>query len=373
MKSYISLTLFLILLCGLTNCKNEDPIMPSGLTLSVTEGGANTLLVLKGKDLSDIRKVMFGEVDAPFNPVYNTDKVFMFNVPLAAKFGPQKIALYNAGGEKTKTELDFKVLQPEPVVLDVQPRSSSKGELLTITGSNFDGEGYAADLVVTIGGVVAKVVSRERAKLTVEMPDTPGGVVSVSTVNTAFGGGEAITEYSISVEKVYHLIADFDGGGSADKSYWYTYGDVDGAWSVASVAVTPKSGKYASMSNKTLVYKNTYNGASHDDQIVYDLSKVVDGTTAIRLDANSNGVKTTNLTVQLKDEYGGNWKKTIKADWDGWAPVTFKFSDFAFGYGTQVGTAIDATKLQRVEILFSDYQNVAQEIHFDNIRLIELK
>lgn len=169
------------------------------------------------------------------------------------------------------------------------------------------------------------------------------------------------------------MIADFDGGGSSDKSYWYTYGDVDGPFVTVAADPAPKSGKFMKMTNAKGTNKNGYVGASHDDKIVYDISKVTTENTAIRLDVNSNGKKSTGLFVGILDSNGGNWVKTIKCDWDNWQAVTFKLSDLNFWYGTQKGNKIDGKKIVRITVGFDNYKDTAQELNIDNIRFIEYK
>jgi hypothetical protein len=350
--------------------KKESVIMPAGLQVSPQEAGLGTLITIRGNGLNKIQKVLFGSSVAIFNPVYNTDSVFLLRVPTEASFGSQKITLINAGGDATMAQIDFKVLQPKPSVIDVQPRASSAGELLTITGANFTGKGFSSELVVKIGSEVAEIVSKDKDKIVVKMPAGQGGIVSVTTGNANIGGGTYESTITIASEKVFHVIADFDGGGSSDKSYWYNYGDTDGPWTTSNTEPAQKSGKFMKMTNLQGTTKNGYVGASHDDAIVYDLSQVTTAGTAVRLDVNSNGKKGTTLSVAFADKDGGNWNKTIKCDWDGWQPVTFKLSDLNFWYGTKKGDKIDGKRIARVIVGFDAYKDTPSELNIDNIRLI---
>lgn len=353
--------------------KKESIITPAGLQVSPQEAGLGALITIRGNGLDKIQKVLFGSSVAIFNPVYNTDSVFLLRVPIEASFGSQKITLINAGGDATMAQIDFKVLQPKPVIIDITPRASSEGELITITGSNFIGKGFSPDLIVKIGSDIAEIVSKDKDKLVVKMPAGPGGLVSVTTGNANIGGGTFVSTINVASEKVFHTIADFDGGGSSDKSYWYTYGDVDGPWTTSNTEPAQKSGKFMKMTNLKGTTKDGYVGSSHDDKIVYDLSQVTTAGTAVRLDVNSNGKKGTTLSVAFADKDGGNWNKTIKCDWDGWQPVTFKLSELNFWYGTQKGDKIDGKKIVRIVLSFDNYKDVSSELNIDNIRLIEYK
>jgi IPT/TIG domain/Carbohydrate binding domain (family 11) len=374
LHQYILLFLSISSFIVMNGCeKKELVVMPVGLQVSPQSAGLGALITIRGNGLNKIQKVLFGSSVAIFNPVYNTDSVFLLRVPAEASFGSQKITLINAGGDATMAQIDFKVLQPKPSVIDVQPRASSAGELLTITGLNFTGKGFSPELVVKIGSDVAEIVSKDKDKIVVKMPSGQGGLVSVTTGNVNIGGGTFESTILIASEKVFHMIADFDGGGSSDKSYWYTYGDVDGPWTTSNTEPAQKSGKFMKMTNLKGTNKNGYVGASHDDAIVYDLSQVVTTSTAVRLDVNNNGKKATILSVAFADKDGGNWFKTVKCDWDGWQPVTIKLTDLNFWYGTKKGDKIDGKRIARVVVGFDSYKDIASELNIDNIRLIEYK
>ena len=374
LHQYILLLLSVSSLIMLNSCEKEEKVvMPAGLQVSPQSAGLGALITIRGNGMNKIQKVLFGSSVAVFNPVYNTDSVFLLRVPAEASFGSQKITLINAGGDATMAQIDFKVLQPKPSVIDVSPRASSAGELLTITGLNFTGKGFSPELEVKIGANIAEIVSKDKDKLVVKMPAGPGGLVSVTTGNANIGGGTFESTINIASEKVFHMIADFDGGGSSDKSYWYTYGDVDGPWTTSNTEPAQKSGKFMKMTNLKGTNKNGYVGASHDDAIVYDLSQVVTTSTAIRLDINNNGKKGTILSVAFADKDGGNWYKTVKCDWDGWQPVTIKLTDLNFWYGTKKGDKIDGKRIGRVVVGFDSYKDIASELNIDNIRLIEYK
>ena len=350
--------------------KKESIITPAGLQVSPQEAGLGALITIRGNGMANIQKVLFGSSIATFNPVYNTDSVFLLRVPLEATFGTQKITLINAGGEAMQAQIDFKVLQPKPTIIDVQPRATSAGELITISGTNFTGKDFSSDLTVKIGSAVAEIVSKDKDKIVIKMPAGQGGIVSVTTGNPNIGGGTYESTINVASEKVYHMIADFDGGGSSDKSYWYTYGDVDGPWTTSNTEPAQKSGKFMKMTNLKGTTKNGYVGSSHDDAIIYDLSQVTTDGASIRLDVNTNGKNGTNISVAFADKDGGNWNKVVKCDWDGWKPVTVKLSDLNFWYGTKKGDKIDAKRITRIVVGFDGYKDVPQELNIDNIRFI---
>jgi hypothetical protein len=97
-KFIFSICSLFVALLILNSCEEKTVITtPSSLSVFPNEGGTGALLTIRGKGLTEIQKVLFGDVQAAFNPVYNTDSVFLLKVPEGTKFGATKITLINKG------------------------------------------------------------------------------------------------------------------------------------------------------------------------------------------------------------------------------------------------------------------------------------
>ncbi len=155
------------IIVGLNSCQ-KDNIAPTPDITEVTpsEGLPGTLVVIKGNGLADMQKVYFGEANARFNPVYNTSQVLMVRVPAEAKYGTLKLILMNKGGDATKKETTFKVLQPPPVIDTFEPSEGAPGDVITLTGKIF------VNLIeVRFGNKKAEIVSKSDTQIKVKVPE----------------------------------------------------------------------------------------------------------------------------------------------------------------------------------------------------------
>jgi IPT/TIG domain len=353
----------------LNSCsKEEQAVMPSGLTATPKEAGVGELITISGASLNGIQKVMFGDVVALFNPVYNTDANFLLRVPPGTKFGNTTITLINKGGDATKTTIDFKVLQPKPVISSFAPKSAGTGDVITINGNNFAGPNFSNQVTVKVSGVDAKILTIEPTKITFQMPKTTPGKIEVNTTN-ANGGGLIESLESIQVERIFQVLMDFDGGGPSDKSWFYWSGDTDltgGFYSNHKVPV-PKSGNYAKLGATKGSNKQGYAMIGSDPSVQkWDLTNVTTSGAVLRMDANHNGFKKTVVRFEFSTPSGA-FGYTAKIDGpDGWYDLQIPLSEFK----NNSGAVVDAKKLGEIKFFLQGYgADVPMEINFDNLRL----
>jgi hypothetical protein len=368
MKKYIqSISMLFLLALTAVSCKDDQAVTPAA-EVTPNKAFAGTLLTIKGSNLKNIQKVLFGTVETPFNPAYNTDGAMLLRVPTNAIYGDQKLTLFNAGGEKTQLQLDFTVLQPPPAINSFEPSSALPGDKVTINGNNFIGQ-----MTVDIEGVPVKILSSDKNKIVIEIPkDAKQGKINVTT-----GGGKAESLQVLYTEKVILLVSDFDGNGiRADGNFWYAYGDTDqdGKSPVTTnKSPDPIKGNFLKATNSTGKSGKGYVGFSTWDWdnwkgfgLKDDISKV-----GIRFDLNSNGATKTDMFVAFDDFNGGNWKANVKVDWVGWKTVTVKLSDLSIWYGTtQAKPKIG--DLKRFIFGFDNYKDINSEVNLDNVRFVEV-
>jgi hypothetical protein len=358
----------------LNSCENTEAVTPTELSVTPAEAGSGELLTIKGSNLANLQQVLFGEIDAYINPVYNTDGALLIRVPKGTKFGPTTITLVNKGGDATKTSLNFKVLQPKPVVSAINPKSLSAGEILTITGTNFIGENFAPGITVKVGGVAAKILTIEATQITIQMPNTPGGKVEVSTAN-ANGGGIAESLDAVTVEKIFSTLMDFDGGGAADKSWFYWAGDTDltGGFYSNHTAPAPKSGKYGKLGATKGSTKNGYAMIGHDPAAAkWTLTDVKLSNSALRMDVNHNGFKKTVVAFEFETtDTKTAYKATVNINGpDGWYNLQIPLSSFKAANGKE----LDPSKLGQLKMFLQGYSaDSPMEMNIDNIRLSQIQ
>ena len=110
---------------------------PSAKLIRPDSGAGNTVLILEGSGLSDIRSILFARNNVPgtFNPNFNTDNSLVFRVPDTAFGGSQNIVFTNGAG--ISFSVPFRVIALASVA-SASSYSWSAGEQITLTGNNLD-------------------------------------------------------------------------------------------------------------------------------------------------------------------------------------------------------------------------------------------
>jgi hypothetical protein len=352
----------------LFSCTEEKVVTPIA-EVTPAKAPTGTLLTIKGSNLKNIQKVLFGNVEAPFNPAYNSDGALLLRVPTNANYGVQKITLQNSGGESTQLQLDFTVLQPPPSIISFEPSSALPGDKVVISGANFIGQ-----LNVDIGGLPVKILSSTVNSIVIEVPaDAKEGKINVTT---AGGTTESLT--LLYTEKVILLVSDFDGGGiRSNGGNWYAYGDTDQDGKspiVTNKNPDPIKGNFIKATNTKGSSGKGYVGFSTwdwDNWKGFGLSGSP-SKIALRFDLNSNGATKTNMFVGFDDTAsGGNWKANVLVDWTGWKTVTVKLSDMGIWYGT-TSAIVPVSTLKRFIFGFDNYKDINSEVNIDNVRFVEV-
>jgi Surface glycan-binding protein B xyloglucan binding domain/IPT/TIG domain len=341
-----------------------------------TEGLPGGLVTIKGAKMNNLQKVLFGDVDAFFNPTYNTDGVLLVRIPEKSNFGSQKITLINKGGEATQATFDFKVIPPPPSITAFEPLTALPGDKVTITGKNF----YEVTEVL-VGSTVVKLDSKTPTSIVFTVPETSlDGKISVKAL-----GGAIESNQAFSSEKVLAYVANFDGAGLRDDyRFWYYYGSI-AQTDKPEVAISkanpdPISGNFLKINNASAAdwwVGGTENWDWDTDKFLnFGIKNTNPETVGIKFDLNSNGATQTVISVILAERNGKakDFSKSVKVDWAGWKTVTLRLSDFAYdGNGANL-EKVDPSKVKSFKIhLIEGVVGKRSEANFDNIRFVELK
>lgn len=194
----------------------------------------NEVLTLTGSGLGEITSIVFdkGDVPAPFNPVYNTDKSLIFRVPDTANGGEQNIIITNKIG-KTIT-VPFNVIAL-PLVSTVSNYNFVEGTQITLSGNNLEDVNS-----VVLNGTTAEatIVSKSKKQLVIKMPATT--VNSASLIVTNSTGPITTSQEFVNLDKAYKIFADD-----------YENGFSNGSWGPAEI-----SSEYIKSGSKS--FKATY-------------------------------------------------------------------------------------------------------------------
>ena len=192
-KSLWGFALLAMLLVGFTSCEGDDtgPATVDGppslerVSLAVKDsttsvGMRQNMYRIYGDNLATTQKVFFNDTEAYFNPTLVTNTNILVAVPEDTPYfgASDELRVITSEGEAT---LDFSIAQPAPVIDSFTPLAAGEGEIVTITGSIFEGLES-----VRFGETEAVIVSATETEIQVEVPagvvqsyifvETPGGV-----------------------------------------------------------------------------------------------------------------------------------------------------------------------------------------------------
>jgi hypothetical protein len=303
LKIWMSLFAFIASATIITSCTKEAaaPATASSspkfdkLDPGAAKGGA--VLTLTGSGLGQIASVVFekGNVPAPFNTVFNTDKTLLFRVPDTANGGDQNIIITNKLGTQIKVPFNVIAL---PVISTVSNYNFTSNTVITITGNNL---GDVASVKFKDANDAITIVSQSKKELVIKMP-----------ANSTIAGGPLVISNSTGPITTTQIFENLD---KAYKFFTDGYGPdgwVNNSWGPAEISTTvSKSGTssfaatYAKGNWSADGFKSDYPGVSSKPEYQY-LSFWIKGasqdytlylTADKRPQGYGNGDQTTPLTV----------------------------------------------------------------------------
>lgn len=165
-------------LTGVTDLNNRSIVLSS-----VNYGD---WVMLKGTNLSTTFKVDFNSVAAPDSLFYADDTSVTVKIPSVLPDPAQNpITVTTKYGTAT---LNFKILQPPPVITSFDPMAGPSGQTVTITGNYFGGV-----TGVKFGNVTANIISSTKNEIKVSVP--AGITWSYISVTTASGSVTSANAY----------------------------------------------------------------------------------------------------------------------------------------------------------------------------------
>ena len=187
---------------------------PKADSVSPSRAAGNNVLTLTGSGLGDIVNIVFekGNVPAPFNPVFNTDKAMIFRVPDTANGGPQNIIFTNRLGKQFTVPFNVIAL---PIVNSVSNYNFKQGTIDTLFGNNLDD---VNKVVLTASPATeVTIVSKTKKQLVLSMPAT---TLFRSTLNiTNLTGTITTTQEFVSLVNNFNFFTDGYDNGEQDASW----------------------------------------------------------------------------------------------------------------------------------------------------------
>ncbi|WPU97611.1 IPT/TIG domain-containing protein [Mucilaginibacter sp. cycad4] len=163
-------------------------VRPMPFDSTTNSGKIYTLYAIIGKNLGTTKHIYINDTEIYFNIALATDNSIIFSIPETVPFSgsttSNKLKLVTSYGQ---ISYDFVIEQPFPGITDVDHMAGNAGDLITITGTTFDGLSS-----VKIGTTSAEIVSKTSTKIVAKVPAglTGPGDLSITTTAT-LGGGTA--------------------------------------------------------------------------------------------------------------------------------------------------------------------------------------
>ena len=240
-KYFLLITIIAVVFLVIASCQKdksgsptgEPSNGPTGSLIRPDSGAGNTVLILEGTGLSDMRSIVFDNKNVPatFNPNFNTDKSLVFRVPDTAFGGPQKIVFTNSLGKQLT--VSFKVIALASVATASQ-YSFSAGETILLTGNNLDD---VTSVTLDVAGTSATIGAKTRKTLQITMPAST--VVSTKLKITNASGTIITTQEFINADQAFVFFRDNYQNGEQDASW----GDPGGVYTSQKISGGASYGK----------------------------------------------------------------------------------------------------------------------------------
>jgi hypothetical protein len=152
---------------------------------TTTDGKIGTLYAILGNNLSTAKAIYLNGVSIYFNVAYASNTTLQFSVPATVPYSSSStnnmLTVVTAYG---KVSTPFVIEQPVPGITSVSQLAGNPGDVITITGTTFNGLSG-----VLFGTVAAKVLANTPTVLTVQVPTgLTAGRIMVTTSATKGGG-----------------------------------------------------------------------------------------------------------------------------------------------------------------------------------------
>jgi len=148
---------------------------------TVLSGKLNNQYAIIGTNLATTSAVLFNGSSVYFNPALVTDNVIIITIPAGTPFGPSQTNKLTITTKYGKVDFNFAIDQPPPSITSFDPLAAGAGDIVTITGTVFDGV-----TAVRFDNVPAQIVGTP-TPTTIQVK-VPAGVVQSYIYVTTPGG-----------------------------------------------------------------------------------------------------------------------------------------------------------------------------------------
>ncbi len=173
-----------------------------------TQAYPGTLIAVQGENLGSATRVLFNDLEAAFNPTYNTNQTLIISIPDDVPTEATQTSVSNTLKVITthgETSYSFTLLPPPPVISSVYNENGLPGSVMKIKGSNF----YLVQKVSLPGNVDVTnfTVSEDARQIELTIPESAATSGPLS-ITTKFG--EAKSPMNVFVSTGNGVVSNFD-------------------------------------------------------------------------------------------------------------------------------------------------------------------
>ena len=371
-KLYLPLRLAALLLVLLAvGCDDVEP--PELISLEPDMGPRETLVVMQGNHLGEIRELTFNDSIIPFNTAYNSDVALLFRIPSNISLGEKQMVVRTDGGSFTTT---FTVTEDPPEITRFYPRIADPGDLITFIGDNYFDPlevTFTSDvdsLGMITDSVAGEIVFQAVDSLIVRVPEgARTGFIRIDANGGSVRTGVTFQTFS------NVLVSDFDGNGIVGNDEWTFDGFTEqgnGAPFIRSSLPAPVSGNFIQLSGSDELGIGWIGGAKTPGGTAVDSFGITTqaGNTFLEFDVNSNGRTGTRLVMILQQyDSGDDFTHRIILNDQGWVEESHDLTRFRNSNGIVVNPA----RINQIKFHLEDPERNGQrlEANIDNVAFAE--
>jgi hypothetical protein len=328
---------------------------------TTTDGSIGTLYAIIGNNLKTAKAIYINGVSIYFNIAYASNTSLQFSLPSTVPFSNDTtsniLTVVTANG---KVSTPFVIEQPVPGITSVSQLAGNSGDVITITGTTFNGLSG-----VSFGTVPATVLTKSPTVITVKVPSgltaahllvttaaTKGGGVGTGPVVTS---GTSLLSNNVSAAKQTNSIFGFTTPIFEDS---YENGWSDYGWGAG--AKDDNTNIRRGTKSRTYSYTGGYDGYV----IQPGSGNNVDANTALKFSI-FGGKGTTGKNIHLCLNYNFNTSVQITLTEGKWTDYQIPIANWVDA-GNPLPSSISA-------LVFQEFSGNASTFSLDDVGIVDVK
>ncbi len=329
---------------------------------TTTDGKIGTLYAIIGNNLSTAKAVYLNGVPVYFNVAYVSNTTLQFSVPNTVPYSSSSTNnLLTVVTDYGKVSTPFVIEQPVPGITSVDQLAGNPGDIITITGTTFNGL-----TGVSFGTVPGKVLTNTPTVITVEVPTgVTYGPILVTTAATKGGGvgtGPLLTSGTseLTTGTAVHQANGIFGFKTAifedaAENSW----DIQGGWDGTPYTIDTKT-----VRRGTASISYTFSGGYNGFVINAGTGNSVDANTAIKFSIYG-GKGTNGKNIRLNLNYNSNVTVQLTLSEGKWVDYIIPVQNFVDS-ANPLPSSIN-------NLVFQEFSGNPSQFNLDDVGLVELK